>query len=560
MKKIAIIIGSVVLIFGMLFSSSCSDMLDTDSDRFVSTGDNKLDSANDTLYSLVGILKQLQEVGDRYVVLGEVRGDLMALTENADLDLQAINNFTATADNPYVTSKEYYAIINNCNYFIQNVDTSVVAGGVKVLLKEYAAIKGIRAWTYMQIALNYGKAIYFENPILTLEDMEKDYPSYDMIQLADKLIEDLLPYEDVDFPRYSIWNGSYSLFPLSFLLGELYLWKGEGFYEMAAQKYYNLISKKRYNILGGSNISGSDIFQNRWLNSSFDSWRYGWGDMFFNWSSEIITTINYTYEYGRNSNIYNLTRPLAAAQPYEYKLAPSQVAIDMWDNEIYTYYDSDRKIFTYNNGDLRGTSPSNSMSGYSASYERMWNQTGDSVNAITKYLNAPRTPSIYIYRAGILYLRYAEAVNLAGKPSLAFAVLKHGLHPETIADQTIPSPVSPSEVNPLPTYANFSFLESYNKDYIIGIHERGSGDASMDSLYYMIPELETKSDSIRFVDQMIFNELGLETAFEGHRFHDLMRFAIRRDDNNFLADRVGKKNPAVAEKLRTRSNWYLPIQ
>jgi hypothetical protein len=108
-----------------------------------------------------------------------------------------------------------------------------------------------------------------------------------------------------------------------------------------------------------------------------------------------------------------------------------------------------------------------------------------------------------------------------------------------------------------------------------GIHDRGSGYSAPDTLYYAFTketlqdnldleyygfpaELATKQDSIRFVDAMICKELGLETAFEGNRFYDLMRFSIRKDDNNFLAKWVGRRNPALTGKLANRDSWFLP--
>jgi hypothetical protein len=78
--------------------------------------------------------------------------------------------------------------------------------------------------------------------------------------------------------------------------------------------------------------------------------------------------------------------------------------------------------------------------------------------------------------------------------------------------------------------------------------------------YYGFPaQLATKQDSIRFVDAMICKELGLETAFEGNRFHDLMRFSIRKNDNDFLAKWVGRKNSALTVRLTDRNNWFLPV-
>ncbi|MBN1925563.1 MAG: hypothetical protein JW798_07005, partial [Prolixibacteraceae bacterium] len=69
-------------------------------------------------------------------------------------------------------------------------------------------------------------------------------------------------------------------------------------------------------------------------------------------------------------------------------------------------------------------------------------------------------------------------------------------------------------------------------------------------------------DSINYVEDKIVEELALETAFEGNRFSDLMRIALRRNDPAYLAKRVASKhtdNKAEIEaKLSDVNNWYLP--
>jgi hypothetical protein len=141
-------------------------------------------------------------------------------------------------------------------------------------------------------------------------------------------------------------------------------------------------------------------------------------------------------------------------------------------------------------------------------------------------------------------------------------VLKYGLSLVTIANDAY---VPPSEKSiPLPVYMDFS-----NSDFIfnIGIHAHGSGNTKADPRY-KIPEeddvvLKDKEDSIDYVEDLIVKELALETAFNGNRFHDLMRVAIRRNDNSYLADAVAKKytvnKEAIRQKLFSdRKNWYLP--
>ena len=109
----------------------------------------------------------------------------------------------------------------------------------------------------------------------------------------------------------------------------------------------------------------------------------------------------------------------------------------------------------------------------------------------------------------------------------------------------------------------------------IGVHSRGCGD-SFANAYYVLPQpgtaLATRQDTIDFqiplVEDLIINEMALEGAFEGNRFYDLMRVALRRGDAAYLADaisrrevsrREGKVDAALRAKLMDKNNWYLPL-
>ena len=572
-----------IIICGMCSLTSCQDMLDINSSNYIDTDDKQFDSANDTLYSVAGILKLVRELGEKYIVVGELRADLMDVTENASMDLQEIANFSFTPNNPYVSTRDYYAVINNCNFFLQRVDTTIVSNGRKVMKGEYSVVKAIRAWTYMQLALNYGKAVYFTEPILNTDDMDRnksEMPAEQLIatllaDMQDSLDETIYPSYGGDFPSDAFISG-----PM--VAADLNLWLGAytgnpTYYEDAAAIYYRLINTNAYR--------GAWNFMNRYLGRAFDEFSSStsWCPIIFQDSRERITTITYSLDAEEVTDypeLVRLTLPNVAGSNFnfEYALKPAQAAIDLWNNETYIHYvDLSRESY-YTKGDLRGlavrsfnimgsyyyseddkTKPYIAKFGYFMimSYGNTINLTGDLVP---------------LYRTGKLYLRYAEALNALGKPTLAFAVLKHGLKREILNNPAI---INQDEIMPMPDYCDFRDVR-YSLTGIqpqTGIHDRGSGYSTQDTVFYAFtPEtlernlgyygfpakLETKQDSILFVDAMICKELGLETAFEGNRFQDLMRFSIRQNDDSFLAKWVGRKDPALEGMLMNRNNWFLP--
>ena len=200
--------------------SSCEDMLEVESDRVEYNLDDL--TLNDTVYSVLGILKKVQAVVDRQVLLGELRGDLMVVNEkSAVTDIQKIARFEFEDENKYIDVKDYYAIINNCNIYLKRVEKNLNAerDGKKPLLKEFVGVKSIRAWAYMQLATNYGNVPYFTEPILTHSMAEEimQRESLGMAELAQKLIEDIEPYANPNvypMPNFHILklNMKYHLF------------------------------------------------------------------------------------------------------------------------------------------------------------------------------------------------------------------------------------------------------------------------------------------------------------------------------------------------------------
>jgi hypothetical protein len=568
--KIALVALCLLPVIGLF---SCDELLKTGTEHYLDTEGRELNSPNDTLYSMVGVLRKMQAIADRYVLVGELRGDLMDVTENAGLDLQAIHHFdfTATTGNPYIDTRAYYDIINNCNFFIRRADTTAAVSGQKVMIKEWAAVKTIRAWVYMQLILNYGKACYYEEPILTVEDMNKikNTPSAwisDLNILLDRVRDDLLEAKEV---QLTLGNPSYGVndrfIPAALLLGDLFLYTGNP--QGAATQYHDFL------YANNSVAYRRNIY---WNDAGFLS--YGGN---YNSSVESIATIYTTTENGTGSYLLGWCYPEAWSSRIDvdctYQLKPSHAAMNIWDSQDYAYLPDDataQEEPVYTKGDLRGTAKTtdpmadwayseNNMPSFNngalfQSYAYFVTSESDSLPFIWKYgerdgSNFSNTS--FIYRVGEVYLRYAEALNRMGKPTTAFAILKYGPWNQFFND---PTKVNPDEVTPLPDYCNFpETVFPFNNRRAFGLHSRGSGFSERNP-YYVIP---AGVDTVSYVDKLICDEMAMETAFEGNRFHDLMRFA-QYYGNEFLATRVanrsGVEDAALKAKLMDKRNWYLP--
>jgi starch-binding outer membrane protein, SusD/RagB family len=556
MKKRLISYFFVALV-SLIGFTGCQGMFDLNSEQVVFAEDNDLDSPTDTVYSLIGILNTMQKVADRTVLLGEIRGDLVSLTSSADVQLQALANFTADADNDYNAPEDYYAIINNCNYFIANADTSLKKRNISVFLKEYALVKVIRAWTYLQLAQIYGSVPFVTEPILTEEQAEKDYDPKDIQAIAEYFIDDLVPYINTDLPGYL---SSEIVLPIRVLLGDLCLWAGR--YTEAATYYHDyltdataplptLSSRVRWSTQTNT-FDGypSDSYSGIFSSTEMLTYIAMETSSFYGIVCELDDVFNST-----NDNLYYYQASYSSA----YKaLSKSQSNCKVYVNSTTStrdtmYAPSENSISDLYVGDLRLSSicyhqtvSNSSLNTYSTSYQSI----------------AKIGSNVCLYRRGLIYLRYAEAMNRAGFPTAAFAVLKYGLTSSTITPEYIDS----SEINSAAGTTLLTWNSSYfTSSNTIGIHARGCGDAAADK-YYVIPALASRADTIDYVEDLICDEMALETSFEGYRFYDLMRIAMRREDNSYLANKIASRNgsanfdQSLYETLMNSQNWYLPLE
>ncbi|MDD2256160.1 MAG: RagB/SusD family nutrient uptake outer membrane protein [Bacteroidales bacterium] len=527
-----------------LMSVSCTDFFETESNGLVKVEDDAIDTQRAAFYAMLGILQNVQQVGDRYVILSELRGDLLEVTEQSSQELRDVYQFEVDAANPYHMERDLYALINNCNYLIQTIDTSLVVDQRRVLTYEYAQAKTIRAWAYLQLSNLYGEVYYYTQPVLDAWDVvEAD--TLNQAALLDVLIQDLTPLlpaawdEPEQMPDYGnigSFNSKQLFMPIRFVLGELYLWKQE--YSLAAQMYYELIYNQRLTVLNLTNAWNGPTF----TNVSTRNWTRIFGNLAT--YNEMISIIPYTTETSGNATM------LPDMFQENYVLRPTPVAIQYWENQTYAYDATVSKP-----GDLRGAY---------GSYETKLVSDGltdAQYSYVTKFKNIENFN--ILCRSSTVYLRYAEAINRMGAHQMAFAVLKYGLTPEVLNN---PLYVPASEYTPdstgVPYYMEFGqqnlSIDRFTSN--IGMHSRGCGTLKFFKSY----SIEAGVDTLQWVEDQIVTELALETAFEGGRFTDLMRVAKRRDPL-YLANQVSSKfdvglRSKVFGLLSNPDNWFLPHQ
>lgn len=558
--------------------SSCSDFFDQDSDHVVFTDDKKLDNAGDTIYSLTGILQSLQSLGDRTVLLGELRGDLVSVTNAASADLRDIANFNVGDDNQYNSPRDYYAVINNCNFYIAKCDTALKdSRNEYVFMREYIAVKAIRAWVYLQLAINYGHVPFVTQPILTKAEAEATYPTQDINGICQYFIDDLTPLAAkqtaLGLPQLNK-IGSYDsrllYFPVYYMLGELNLWAGN--YKASAQAYYNYISTAN-----GSNsyfpIGNVRAYwmSDSWLMNNYTSSQLYSPSESYSTDRELITMIPGDSlpsqgNYSQLRNIFNTS----SDNDYAASVVPSTALKNLSAAQTYCYVTADKDVLyapsdldEENSGDLR-------LSCY-------WQHRSNAVQGDKTYdqqtIRKFNSRNIHIYRKTMAYLRMAEALNRAGYPHFAYQILARGVNNTVISNYVLPYCETAADSS---FVSGFSFPSSattgyrvYDRDDVsststyntIGIHSRGSGWACYNE-YYQMPNDTTltgdalKEYQIKAVEEMIVDENALECAFEGTRYYDLLRVALRRNDPSYLADKVNARNGSGASGIaKSLSSW-----
>jgi hypothetical protein len=570
---------------------SCKKAFDLKPQSAVDISDN-YKNVYDANAAVIGIYGKLIGVAEQYVVLNELRADLMDITQNSDKNLVEISQHNVSAGNPWADPRPMYNVIINCNDVLYNLNQMYAANRITAVdyNQRYSDVGAIRSWLYLQLGIHFGTIPYVTDPIADVNDLKDQtkFPRLKFTDLLTKLVDftsnlpSLDPYSaaltNTNGASTSLitnidgYNTSYFFINKHFLLGDLYLWQNN--YNAAARNYKATLEYP-YQQAPGSNYSvyrtspdqaatNNDLFISYVRYRDQDTTQLvsnntqGWRSMFSRaqdklFNDEWMWCMNFDSSFQPIDPFVELYSNSGG----KYLVQPSQTAINNWNS------------FVENNGipsDARGRLTYNDPTGV---YKKYNNQ-----NVIVKNLYVYNDVSIthkygrwFLQRSATCQLRFAEAANRDGRSKLAYALLNLGVgyvFDSTPGGGTARDVTNTQQTFDVPPYdfdarqgrAPFPF---YSADWAInsGIHTRAYLPAYPASAYADVQGLEDK----------LILESGLETAYEGNRWPDLLRIALRRNDPTFLSSKIFDKlskdgfgaAAATAQAKLAAGNYYLPF-
>lgn len=475
-------------------TTSCEDMLTPDLTRYTENF-----SGRDTVYFYNGILRNVQDMVEQNELLGDLRSDLVATTKYTSDSISNIvkyENKRIDGEDQLLNRAAYYKVINQCNFYLAKVDTTAQKNNIKYMKREYAQVLNIRAWAYLQLVQTYGTVPFITKPVDNADTgWEKNPEKWATADnLLDLLKADLKTANGIEYangygyPDYGEYqtgnsnfkvNTKYLRFYSDLILGDLYLLHSANRqdYIEAAKSYYKFLRRYNnttYNVTGNfATYSRSQLPNGTYqYYPRVDSW-IGSGLNASSLGNENITIIpsaaNNTFGrvLSRNVQIFGFdpssrnstssdvnggsvstSGQVTISVNYRSRqVGPSNAYVNLCKAQSYSnteYASGIASNITYFTGvgdaRMHGTAPivETKEGGRDETENRYIMKS-----AVPASVDGSGLASGYsfkhfrsIYRVRQVWLRYAEAINRAGFPRLAFAVLRDGIDHQTLPTLT----------------------------------------------------------------------------------------------------------------------------
>ncbi|TWI85629.1 putative outer membrane starch-binding protein [Lacibacter cauensis] len=579
MKKITLLEFAVVLM--MLVSlSACKKVFDIQPE-------DQLDEANayqnvyDADAAVIGIYGKFMGLAEQYVVLNELRADLLDVTANSNEALRQINTHTVTENNPYASPKPFYELILNCNDVLAHFKVMVQDKKMneEQFNQRYSDIAALRSFLYLQLGIHFGDVPYVTSTLKNVDEVKNaaNFKRIPFNALLDSLISntETIPFKEI-YPSGSGLNITVDGYQTQkfyinkkVLLGDLYLWKGN--YQKAADYYRQVMEYGTtafgfgedfysYYKLGWAGGHNHYVSYGRAGDASTLTYNDGWRVIFESaygsnsLNREWVWVLPFDNKFKPENSLIKLFSPIGG----QYLVRPSQEVYDLWDGE--TQRPAQGTSIPY---DARKLLSTMNIGGQPVAMKYLYNY----INWATGTAATPliKNGKWFLFRQTHLHMRYAEAANRLGKHRIAWALVSGGF----------------AAAYPAPTSDVTNYHNTLAEPYPFNFDARNSGNSGVP--YYradwyrqigiraraLVTDWQISSDSLNTIEAGIIKEGALENAFEGTRWPDLLRVALRKNDPAFVADKVYNKlvksgisagaASAARAKLMAR-DWYLPFK
>ena len=178
MKERRHIPGLIAMVLAplMLFSS-CEEFFSPEQELNI-TEDKLYDDWYEYRSIEMGIYGLQQKLVEQLLVLGELRGDLLEITEYADADLVEVYNFNISKTNKYASPENFFKLISACNNFIRILEREhPEVLDPELAVNNYDKLYGealcMRAWAYFNAVRIYGKVPFIHESLATIEEIEE---------------------------------------------------------------------------------------------------------------------------------------------------------------------------------------------------------------------------------------------------------------------------------------------------------------------------------------------------------------------------------------------------
>lgn len=508
----------LLLVMGVL-AASCDRFFSADTNDVIREKDS-FRERSEIYTAFIGMGAVFQDVASHYLLLSELRGDMLQPSAVAPEEMWQIYRYEISGDNAMAKPDVFYKVILYANDFIRHTmqrkqeNPEILEENVYLGMLSQALC--YRNWCYLTIGKIYGEAAWYDYALSDAIDPSQ-IPVVGFKDLVPKLIQSMLNgLEGIGGCRELSWSdvilkdGDYSWNRVtinpSAMMAELYLWQGD---------YMNVVQQAMGLIKSSSDVNKFKI-SSTYKNSA--------------WSTMISTAIG-------NAILERLTViPFSAT---ENQICPFQ----LW---LYGTLEAPASVA----GRFEGQERPDGGAGDRYRGEGVTYQKSSGKWLVRKYSIAGQNGDapVIVYRAADVFFMLAEALNHLGYNEEALTLINNGLNAYWDGKG-----FRPPFDNPL-------FPASLNAN--IGIR----GRVSLSSVRPAVLDnpQATAEERAFAVDSVISEEIAMESAYEGKRLFTLMRLAEYWGRPEILAEPVSKKFSGEEEKYRSflmdSKNWYIHTQ